>query len=245
MLRSMNMGASMTRVAKGLGRLGRVALVGILTLAAGTLTVRAVGWQSPDSIRDAARAAARQSSGADVEAVAVDDRLKLPECGSSLKTEIQRTVQRGQGTVSVSCAGPEPWRLFVPVRVVEQLQVVVLRRNVQPGEVLAADDLEVRQQAAGALPYDYVSKPEQAIGQTVRRSQQAGALLLPATLEQPVGVERGARVTLIAASSGFEIKGEGVALEPARLKDRVRVRSPSGRIVEGLVEAPGQVRVGF
>lgn len=232
--------------AKACGRLGQAALVGILTLAAGTLTVRAVGWQSPESIREAARAAAAKSSGAaEVEAVAVDDRLMLPECGSSLKTEMQRTIQRGQGTVAVSCTGPEAWRLFVPVRVTEQLQVVVLRRNVQPGEVLTAEDLDVRQQAAAGLPFDYVSKPEQAIGQTVRRGQQAGALLLPATLEQPVGVERGALVTLIASQSGFEVKGEGVALEPARLKDRVRVRSPSGRIVEGLVEAPGQVRVGF
>jgi flagella basal body P-ring formation protein FlgA len=241
----MTMGASMICAAKGWGRLARAALVGILTLAAGTLTVRAVGWQSPESIRDAARTAASRNSGAEVEAVAVDDRLKLPECGSALKTEMQRTIQRGQGTVAVSCAGPDAWRLFVPVRVLEQLQVVVLRRNVQPGEVLTADDLEVRQQAAGGLPFDYVSKPEQAIGRTVRRSQQAGALLLPATLEQPVGVERGALVTLIAGGSSFEVKGEGVALEPARLKDRVRVRSPSGRIVEGLVEAPGQVRVGF
>jgi flagella basal body P-ring formation protein FlgA len=235
----------MIRRTKGLRRLRRAAFVGILTLTAEPLTVGAAGWQSPESIREAAMAAARQSSSADVEAVAVDDRLKLPECGSALRTEIQRTVQRGQGTVTVSCAGPEAWRLFVPVRVIEQLQVVVLRRNVQPGEVLTTDDLEVRQQAAAGLPFDYVSKPEQAVGQTVRRSQPAGALLLPAALEQPIGVERGAQVTLIAANPGFEVRSSGIALEPGRMKERVRVRSPSGRIVEGLVEAPGQVRVGF
>jgi flagellar basal body P-ring formation protein FlgA len=220
-------------------------LVGILTFVAGALTVRAADWQPPESIREAARAAARQTGATDVEAVAVDDRLKLPACGTALKTEIQRVIQRGQGTVAVSCPGPAPWRLFVPIRVVEQVSVLVLRRNVQAGEVLAAVDIEARQQSAAALPFDYVSKPELAIGQSMRRSQPAGAVLLAAALEQPVGVERGALVTLVAAQGPVTVKAAGVALEPGRLKERVRVRSASGRIVEGLVEAPGQVRVGL
>ena len=235
----------MTFGAKGFGRIAHAALVGILTFAAGSLTLRAAGWQSPDSIRAAARAAALQNGAADVEAVAVDERLKLPECDDALKTEMQRVIQRGSGTVAVSCLGPTPWRLFVPIRVTQQLPVVVLRRSVQPGEVLAADDLEVRQQAAAGLPFDYVGKTDLAVGQTVRRSQPAGALLLASALEQPQGVERGALVTLIASNATVQVKAEGVALEPGRLKERVRVRSASGRVVEGVIEAPGQVRVGF
>lgn len=235
----------MTFEATGFGHIARAALVGILTFAAGSLTVRAAGWQSPDSIREAARAAALQNGASDVEAVGVDERLKLPACGDALQTEMQRVIQRGSGTVTVSCLGPSPWRLFVPVRVAEQLPVVVLRRNVQPGEVLAADDLEVRQQASAGLPFDYVGKAELAVGQTVRRNQPAGAVLLASALEQPQGVERGALVTLIAANATIQVKAEGVALGPGRLKERVRVRSASGRVVEGVVEAPGQVRVGF
>jgi flagella basal body P-ring formation protein FlgA len=235
----------MTFVTKGFGPIARAALVGILTFAAGSLTVRAVDWQSPDSIRAAARTAAMQNGASDVEAVAVDERLKLPACGDALKTEMQRVIQRGSGTVTVSCQGPEPWRLFVPVRAVEQSSVVVLRRSVQPGQVLTADDLEVRHAAAASLPLDYVGKAELAVGQTLRRTQPAGAMLLAGALEQPQGVERGALVTLIAANAAIEVKAEGVALEPGRLKERVRVRTASGRVVEGLVEAPGQVRVGF
>jgi flagella basal body P-ring formation protein FlgA len=235
----------MTFEAKGFGRIAHAALVGILTFAAGSLTVRAAGWQSPDSIRAAARGAAQQNGASDVEAVGVDERLKLPECSDPLKTEMQRVIQRGSGTVAVSCVGPTPWRLFVPVRVSEQLPVVVLRRSVQPGEVLAADDLDLRQQAAAGLPFDYVGKADLAVGQTVRRSQPAGAVLLSSALEQPQGVERGALVTLLASNATIQVKAEGVALEPGRLKERVRVRSASGRVVEGVVEAPGQVRVGF
>jgi flagella basal body P-ring formation protein FlgA len=229
----------------GLKHVDRTAVVGILTFVVGTLTVHAATWQPPESIREAARAAALQTGIRDVEAVAVDDRLKMPACGSDLQTEVQRVIQRGQGTIAVSCAGPEPWRLFVPVRVTEEVPVVVLKRNVQAGEVLHAADVDVRQQSTASLPFDYLSKLDQAVGQSVRRSQPAGAVLLAATLEQPAGVERGDLVTLFAENGAITVRAEGVALEPARLKDRVRVRSASGRIVEGLVEAPGQVRVGF
>jgi flagella basal body P-ring formation protein FlgA len=232
------METAMTFGTPDLKRFERAALVGILTFVVGTLAVHAAGWQPPESIREAARTAALQTGVRDVEAVAVDDRLKMPACGSDLQTEVQRVIQRGQGTIAVSCAGPDPWRLFVPVRVTEEVPVVVLKRNVQAGEVLAAADVDVRQQSATSLPFDYLSQLDQAVGQSVRRSQPAGAVLLAATLEQPVGVERGALVTLVVENGALTVKAEGVALEPARLKER-------GRIVEGLVEAPGQVRVGF
>jgi flagella basal body P-ring formation protein FlgA len=63
-------------------------------------------------------------------------------------------------------------------------------------------------------------------------------------LESPEVIERGALVTLVAGSGGVRVRSEGVALEGARLKGRIRVKTPSGRIVEGVVEASGEVKVG-
>jgi flagella basal body P-ring formation protein FlgA len=228
----------------------RAVLVGILTLGAGALTVGAGAepWQSPASIRDAAQALVRERlaspSAASVEAVGVDERLRLPECGRPLDAQLQREVRSGQGTVTVACAGDNGWRLFVPVRVVEQVGVVLARRNLAAGEVLTAADLDVRTQASTSLPLDFIGEPAQAIGLTVRRAVPAGSLLAAGALEQPTLVERGAIVTLVSRSGAVHVKSEGVALGPARLKQRVRVRSQSGRIVEGVVEASGEVRVG-
>jgi flagellar basal body P-ring formation protein FlgA len=228
------------------------AIVGILTSAAGALTVHAAesvgSWQAPESIRAAAREAVLRdgdSSETQVDAVAVDERLRLPACAAPLQAQVERAIQRGQGTVAVSCSTPEPWRLFVPVRVTAQVAVLVTRRNVQSGEVLGASDIEVRMQSAATLPYDYLSNPEQAVGLVVRRTQPAGTVLAPGALEHPDLIERGALVTLLSGSGAVTVKSEGVALEPATLRQRVRVRSASGRVIEGTVEGPGQVRVGF
>jgi flagella basal body P-ring formation protein FlgA len=227
-----------------------VVLAGILTLAASPLTLAqpTTQWQTPESVRAAARALVLRTLHApdttEVETTTVDERLRLPLCSEPLDAQLQRDLVNGQGTVAVSCRGASAWRLFVPVRVIEQVQVVVARRSLAAGEVLEAGDLDTRTQASTSLPYDYVSDPAQAIGLTLRRTVPAGTLLAPAALVQPEVVERGALVTLVSGAGGISVKSEGVALEAARVKQRVRVRSPSGRIVEGVVEASGEVRVG-
>jgi flagella basal body P-ring formation protein FlgA len=226
-----------------------VALVGILTFAVGALTFAAENppaspWQPPDTIAEAARAAATATGSGKVEAVAIDARLKLARCGAALDTEIQRPIQRGHGTVAVSCSGPNPWRLFVPVRVTNEVPVLVLARNVQPGEVLTAAELAIERRASASLPFDYLSDVTQALGFALRRSQQAGAVLGGGALERPEIVARGALVTLLSGNGPVTVKSAGVALEPARLNERVRVRTASGRVIEGTAAGPGQVRVG-
>lgn len=228
------------------------ALVGILTLAVGVLTPHAragadTQWQSTDSIKAAAVAATRASinkADASIEPIAIDERLRLPACTRPLDSRLEREVRNGQGTVAVACTGTQPWKLFVPVRVVEQVSVVVARHVLAAGAVLSADDLDARTQASTSLPLDYLSDPAQAIGLTVRRTVPAGTLLAGAALEAPEIIARGALVTLVSGGGPVQVKSEGVALEGARLKGRIRVKTPSGRIVEGVVEASGEVRVG-
>jgi flagellar basal body P-ring formation protein FlgA len=228
------------------------ALVGILTLAVGGLTPYArvaadTQWQSIDVIEAAAVAAMRASIGkpdASIESTPIDERLHLPACTRPLDARLEREVRNGRGTVAVACTGAEPWKLYVPVRVVEQVSVIVARRALAVGTVLSADDVEVRTQASTSLPLDYLSDPAQAIGLTVRHTVPAGTLLAGAALESPELIERGALVTLVSGSGSVHVKSEGVALEGARLKGRIRVKTPSGRVVEGVVEASGEVRVG-
>jgi flagella basal body P-ring formation protein FlgA len=224
--------------------------VGILTAAAGALTFGALAqapderWQPPETIAAAARAAAERSSAGKAEA-AIDERLKLARCARPLDTAVERPIERGRGTVLVSCSGPSPWRLFVPVRVREEVAALVLARNVQPGHVLTAADVTVERRSSASLPHDYLSDGAEAIGLAVRRTQTAGSVLTAAALEAPEVVRRGELVTLAAGDGPVSVRSEGVALEDARLKQRLKVRSASGRVIEGTAEGPGLVRVGF
>lgn len=225
--------------------------VGILTLAGGFLTLgsaRAAEWESPDSIREAARELALRSlsgsSAVQVDAVGVDERLRLPACGEPLEAAIEQAFTSGRGTVAVSCATPQPWRLFVPVRTSRSVPVVVLRRGVRRGQVLTADDVALETRSSAALPYDYLLELDDAVGLTAKRTVPAGTVLVPAALERARLIERGAIVTLVSAAGPVQVKSQGIAVEPAGADQRIRVRTASGRIVEGTVTANGDVRVG-
>jgi flagella basal body P-ring formation protein FlgA len=239
-----------TRKHAQLHRLARNALVGILTVAAGALTAGALAddvvdlrWQPPATIAEAARAAAATNGAGEIEAVAVDARLKMNRCATPLDAKIERAITRGTGTVVVSCSTPA-WRLFVPVRATNDVDAVVLARNVQPGDVLTAADVIVARRSSATLPYDYLSDAAQAVGLTMRRTQPTGAVVTAAALEAPEVVRRGELVTLTSGAGPVSVKAEGTALEPARLNQRVKVRTSSGRVIEGTAEGPGQVRVG-
>ena len=234
-----------------LRRFVRAALVGILTVGAGALTAAAIAqaaderWQPPATIAGAARAAAETAADGEAEVSAVDERLKLSRCAGPLDATIERPITRGRGIVLVSCSAPEPWRLFVPVRMRNDVGVLVLTRNVQPGEVLTAEDFAVERRSSASLSHDYLSDSAQAVGLAVRRSQMAGAVVTSAALEAPEVVRRGELVTLAAGDGPVVVKSEGVAMEAARLKQRLKVRSASGRVIEGTAEGPGLVRVGL
>lgn len=228
-----------------LGRFAAGAVVGILTLGAGALTGEELDarWQPTETIAAAAREAAIAAGADDVEAVAIDERLKMNRCAGPLDAKVERPIARGSGTIAVSCSEPT-WRLFVPVRASNDVTVLVLARNVQPGEVLTAGDVTLAPRPSVSLPYDYLSDGAQAVGLTMRRTQPAGAVITAAALEAPEVVRRGELVTLTSGRGPIAVKSEGIALEPARLKQRIKVRSTSGRVIEGTAEGPGQVRVG-
>jgi hypothetical protein len=82
--------AATTSKTAQLRRLTAALLVGILTLAAGTLTVGARAddvesrWQPPETI------AAAATGVGNVEAVAIDERLKLNRCARPLDAKIER-----------------------------------------------------------------------------------------------------------------------------------------------------------
>jgi flagella basal body P-ring formation protein FlgA len=227
----------------------RVAFAGFLTLSAGTLTLaQPSDRQPPESIREAARAFVRQrlehASVANVEAVGVDDRVRLPACTVPLTAHAQSELRGGTGTVAVSCTGAQPWRLYVPVRTATQTAAVVTRRAIQPGEPITAADVALESRSTTALPYEYLTAAEEAVGATARRTIPAGAVLVPAALKRAVAIERGALVTLVSRSGTVVVKTEGIALAPAQRGERVRVRSQSGRVVEGIAAAANEVHVG-
>ena len=81
----------------------------------------------------------------------LDPRLRLALCGNDLVASFQYgTTKVGNTTVRVSCPGPKPWSLYVPVSVKRFGPVVVLTRPVSPGGNLTMEDVRVDKRDVGS-----------------------------------------------------------------------------------------------
>jgi flagella basal body P-ring formation protein FlgA len=219
-----------------------------ITLLGLPVVASAANWQSLATIEQAAidftRDLLSQGDAAVIQAGPMDTRLKLPACASPLAADSGSPLRSGGGTVQISCDGPTRWKLFVPVRTSIRVPVVVARHTIARGSPLAADDLSVEFRSSRALPLNYIGDIAHTTGHTAHRTLTPGTVLTTSALDRTQMIERGALVTLTSERSGIMVKSEGVALDDAVAGQRVRIRTRTGRIVEGRAEDQGRVRVG-
>lgn len=159
-----------------------------------------------------------------------DSRLRLARCPT--RPQATSTGRGSRLQVQVSCPGQ--WRIYVPVSLDQDKQLVVAARSLQTQEVISADDLSLEWQSVTHSGYGHFESPEALIGRRVAAPIQAGQIITPAQVRQAVSINKGDVVTLLSRIGGVEIRGRGRAEHDAVENTRVRVRNlDSGRIVEG------------
>lgn len=219
--------------------------VALLALAA--LPALAQDWQTPESIRAAALEAARAlaPAGAQLDAQALDPRLRLPACGRALAGELSPNAALAASlNVAVRCEAPTAWTLYVPVRVTHRKPVLILRRAVAPGETITAEMLDTQERDVAALHQGHLVDLSAAVGQRVVRSLPAGAVLPPGAIAPPLVVRRGDAVTVQAQAGVIQVRSQGKALADAALGQPVTVENSSSRQrVQGIARGAGLVEV--
>ncbi len=177
----------------------------------------------------------------------LDARLRLSRCEDTLETFLPtggRTL--GNTTVGVRCSRPKPWTLYVPVTVNRYQQVVVATNALPRGTVLNKAHVKTAKRNLAKLPQGYFIDPQNLLGMKLKRNVSGGLPFTPMMVEAPQIIKRGQRVTLVANISGVKVSMPGKALANGAAGEHVRVQNLSSkRVVEGVVTAAGEVRVGI
>ena len=196
----------------------------------------ASAFQPVESIRAAALATLAAGESGEAQ---VDANLRLPACAQPLQAKATANT-----TVEVACPQAGGWRLFVPVKVRREQQVLVLNRGVAAGEVLAAADISSVKRDTARLAGAVLLKPEAAVGRVARRALSAGSLLSATDLVAPRTVRRGDNVALVSRRGGVEVRMAGRALGDAGEGERVSVENLSSRrVMQGTATPGGDVLV--
>lgn len=221
-----------------------------LLFASLTLADESAGLQSLEAVRSAAERSLRQQidpqvAGIQLQAAALDARLRLPACGAALETYVPppRGAQN-RALVRVGCSAGASWTLNVPVDIRREVDVLTLRRPVARGETLVAADVVSQKRVLAGLGSPYVARVEDLAGRLTRRPLAEGTALTADALSAALLIHRGQTVTLAASTGGIEIRATGRAMADAAASQRIRVQNlDSLKVVEGVAESDGVVRV--
>ena len=215
-----------------------------------TSALPADDWQPHAEIRSAAADAVRSQRslpGGRLEVVAddLDVRLRLPLCAQALQVSVPFNGRTGgRITTQVRCAGPAPWKLYVPVRLVLFQPVLVATRALARDSVLQKEDFVLQDRDTGRLSYGYLGRVDDIVGQRLRKALAPGEVLTPNNLKTPPLVRRGQQVTLEARGRGLTVRMAGVAGDDGVRGEVITVKNlRSGEEVQGIVRSAKSVEV--
>lgn len=140
------------------------------------------------------------------------------------------------------CADGRGWRHDFVVRARVSALVAVTTAPVGANQPLGESDVALERRDISSIA-DAVGIPEQAIGQSSRRSLRAGEVLRSGQLVAPIAVKRGDAVMMVARQDGIEVSMAGEALDAGARGAVVRVKnSASGQVVRMRVLGAGAVQ---
>ena len=192
-------------------------------------------WLAAEAIADASE---RQ-----FQVTALDNRISARPCDSSPQFSLPQRSNQRQTTVQISCTSPAPWQLFIPVRMTELVEVLVMRQNIATGTPLTADMLQSEQRDRHLIRGNLEADTQRLIGARSRRALNMGQIV---SLQDLCLVCRGDVVTIQIDNKGLMVSATGIAQTDGTLGDTVPVRNQqSGRTIQTEVVAVNQVRVKF
>jgi flagella basal body P-ring formation protein FlgA len=124
----------------------------------------------------------------------------------------------------------------------ETVDVPMLNRPVNRGEIIKPNDVSVERKSRADVPVDAIVAPGTITGLAARQALRAGVPLRRADLVRPEIVKRDEAVTITYEVPGILLTARGKAMESGADGDLINVMNvQSKRIVQGTVSGPGRV----
>ena len=144
----------------------------------------------------------------------------------------------------IRCEDANGWEVDVTVKPDIYLPVIVAKNTLERGTVISPSDIELKKRNISSSRAGVITNPDEVVGLTVKRRIRDLQPISPAQLEQPIMVERGQRVVIIAEQDCIEARTMGEAMKKGRKGDMIKVKNESSqRVVSAIVDNMGVVRM--
>lgn len=165
---------------------------------------------------------------------------RQPQCLSPQFMLSPNSRTWGNVSVAVNCNGQKS---YLQTKVQVSGTYWVAAKNVPAGAHLAQTDMQQKTGRLDLLPPKAILDSQQALNGVTLRNINIGQPLTLSMLRRPWMVHAGQEVQVQATGSGFNVSSAGKAMNNAAANESVRIRMPSGVIVNGKVGSDGSVTV--
>lgn len=173
--------------------------------------------------------------------------MRLPPGALICEVELPQPVRYGGVTpvyIRVFVDGAFYRRAICYYRVTVYENILIAVHDLMIEKPVAAADVRVEERSVTGNAGQYLTSPEELMGRVPVRMIRAGSPLGKDMLQNPVIIESGAPVTLLASFNGVEVKTDGVALQKGRKGAVIRVRNArSGKMLRGRVVDAATVEI--
>ncbi|MDA7586759.1 flagellar basal body P-ring formation chaperone FlgA [Alphaproteobacteria bacterium] len=129
------------------------------------------------------------------------------------------------------------------VKVPEKSFFLVLSRSLQKGEVLAEEDIRLKQASNQNLS-GYFTKASDVVGRTLKKTLSVDQVLLSRHLKIDWDIRKGQKIIIQSIAGPVTIENSGVARVDAQIGELIKAENEqSGKIVEGIVVSRKKIRV--
>lgn len=163
-----------------------------------------------------------------------DERLKTEVCPAALFSNSKNNKLWGRTFLEVQCLGSSTAPFFVTAEFKVWAPVLVVKENIGTGEAIAESALEYRTMDITQLPGEYINDVAVLTNKTAARQLWPGSLLKPEWLKGRPLLRYGDTVKITVKGPGFNISGQGVALETAEMGDIVKIKNTQGKVLHGV-----------
>ncbi|HYP72264.1 MAG TPA: flagellar basal body P-ring formation chaperone FlgA [Variovorax sp.] len=167
----------------------------------------------------------------------------LPPCDAPEAFLAPGTQLRGRVSIGLRCVSPAPWKRFVQAYISVQGHYYVAAQPIEAGQPLGAGDVSQRTGDLAALPRSVVTDPAALHGVVAANRIAAGAPLRKELLRSTVVIQQGQTVKVVAQGAGYSVSTEAKAMTRAEVGATVQAKTRDGRLVSGIADEEGQIRL--
>lgn len=203
-----------------------------------------------DALRDGAAAHVRElasqaypDSRVTAEVGSADPRLRLARCARAEFFLPLGNRPWGSGSVGARCREPAAWTIYLTYRLRIRGPGLRARHPLPAGQRLDGNDVDVAEVEYAGDPGRYPRDSARIAGMQLLRPLAAGAPVRVDMVRRHPVIRAGQKVLVRVEGAGFQVSQHGIAQEQAAAGESVRLKTVSGRVIQGVAQDDGSVRV--